>query len=192
MLQSRDFLSRLLVIFALLASIIIGLLMGGGLQDIRRLLSPFNRNVVPVTAVAATPTVTLSPTVEPSFTVTKEPAPPSTLTPTPRAATPTATATPAPEAVESPTAVPTAEPTVDSPTPTLQTVSGSVNIRNAPSFDAPIVAVLTVDDIVPVIGRSPDGALLKIVAGEVTGWITANANLVTITGNLDTVPVATE
>lgn len=128
--------------------------------------------VFPPTALPATVTMTPSPTVTPAPTATASP----TAVPSP---TLPATFTPAPTA--KPTVPPTAVPLVFVDVPTL-------NVRQGPGTDYPIVAAIEQGGQYEVMGRSFNGDWWQLCCfiGE-PGWVIGDA--VTVTGDTANVPV---
>lgn len=92
------------------------------------------------------------------------------------------TAAPLPT-IPPPTAV--ASPTPEGVTATVK--NGSLNVRRGPGTNYDVVGRLRQNDVVQVVGVSPAGDWLAITFVQQQGWILAN--LVSINGALNTVPI---
>jgi len=100
---------------------------------------------------------------------------------------PTVTATVAPTATSTETPAPTETPTL-APTATPRTTFATIlsergNVRRGPGFEYEVIATLSREDEVIVVGVSEDGGWYQVVGGGIpgTGWV--SAEVVRISGN---------
>lgn len=93
-------------------------------------------------------------------------------------ATPTSAPTDTPEATETPV-----------PVPVTIAVSDIVNVRSGPGKTKGVIAKLPKDTTATAVGRSEDSSWIQIQLPEKTdtGWV--SAEVVTVTGDLNTLPV---
>lgn len=144
-----------------------------------------------------TPTPTETPTATPTDTPTPTETPTATSTDTPTPTeTPTATSTDTPTSTFTPTATPTASdtPTATSTptpaTPVALTIRSDIPVRERPGSQYPIVATLSTDVWLAIIGISEDGAWYQVILPDgVRGWVAASPALVNAYGNLGVVPI---
>lgn len=173
--------SLLLVALALILSLLVGLSVGSGgpVVLIRSLYNAVVSPFMPPPPPTATPTVTIAPTPQSAATAPPVARAATTVLPSPtRRATATAepTATPAP----SPTALPTL----------AVATQGRVNVRAAPSDESEVLGVLDAGTEVTAIGRAQDSQWLRVLAADdLMGWITASTSLVTVDGDITTLPI---
>ncbi len=120
---------------------------------------------LPTATATVTPTETLAPTETPTATSTDTPAPTDTPTPTD---------TPAPTAT---------------PRTTFATIlSERGNVRRGPGSEYEVIATLSREDEVIVVGVSEDGGWYQVVGGGIPGAGWVSAEIVRISGNLN-IPV---
>lgn len=131
----------------------------------------------------AAPTATLGPT--------NSPMPTDTLTPTDM---PIPTNTPTVVPTDTPTPQPTATPTLrptDTPTPTPQpqaTIKQDGNLRGGPGTVYPVVGKAVKGDVLPLVGRSKDGAWFEVqLKNGKPAWIAASLVLLNVA--TDSVPL---
>ena len=130
----------------------------------------------------APPTHTPNPTSTPEATSTSStsntPTPTNTATPNYTAAhtptpTPTPTATKSPFPTPTRTPRPTRTPTVTPmPNPVGEVTTEVLNLRSGPDTSYGIVGMLLKGDLLTVLGQTPDGVWLSIIAPHGTrGWV---------------------
>ncbi|MCP4360122.1 MAG: hypothetical protein GY796_19115 [Chloroflexi bacterium] len=127
---------------------------------------------IPATATDIAPEPTAVPTLTATPPDTPTPPLPATFTPQPPTNTPAPTATAVPDAL--------AEVAVD-----------KLNVRFGPSLDFTLLGLAEAGEQYAIIGRTSDDAWLQICClAESPGWVFAET--MTVTGNLDIIPIITE
>lgn len=122
---------------------------------------------------------------DPGQATTEAPTPAPIFTPTP-SPEPTATSTPQPSPTPEPTPTPEPVPVVQVP----KAGANSINVREGPGTDYPIVAELAPGQEAPVMGRNEAGTWWQIALAEAgtSGWIFGE--LVDFTGDAGEIAVA--
>jgi serine/threonine-protein kinase len=102
--------------------------------------------------------------------------------------TPTETSTPTPTNTPTETPIPTVTPTATPRTTFATILSERGNVRRGPGFEHEVIATLSREDEVLVIGVSEDGGWYQVVGGGIPGAGWVSAEIVRISGNLN-IPV---
>lgn len=205
----RPSLTLILIILALLVSLVVGLMIGGGPQvwfsspiESGGTNSNSSMPVVPQSptpALVITATMTMAPVVTPiPPTATEQPIAPTATLESEASATTEPSVTTEPETTETPEPAPveTIEPEVlEEPTSAgvqVTIIASGLRLRSAPQADAEIVGTLPNGTQFEVLQRTADNGWLEVAVNdsETQGWLFADPAFVTIEGDLETLPIA--
>lgn len=105
-------------------------------------------------------------------------------------AIPTATDTPIapPPVIATPSSTPAMTPTLSMPR--AEVVVPTLNVREGPGVDYPIIGAASAGDVFGIVGINPSGDWLKVVTADGSlGWISGRPAYTRVLGSLDDVPV---